>query len=129
MKTVVILLAVLAIPGCMTSNWPVGAGGGVGYGYPAYGYRPYPYPYAPFGYGYPGYGWSGYAYGYDTARKEDWRRWQAYQYGLSQGQQGQSAPPSPPYGITKNQDGTYQVPGHGNLTPGQIQNWWRKHRR
>lgn len=133
MKTVIPLIAVLLLPGCMMSDWPGVNQGPVGYGFPAYGYPAYGYRYPAYGYsyGYPGYGWNGYSYGYNSAGSEDWRRWQAYQYGLSQGQGSRVPQPSQslPYGITRNPGGTYKVPGYGNVTPGQIQNWARKHRR
>jgi hypothetical protein len=115
-----LLLAALLIDGCAMPGF---GGYGGGYGYPGYRYPTYGNGF------YPGYGWNGYPYGYnygyDQARREDWRRWQAYQYGLGRG--GQSG--GLPYGITPNQNGTYRVPGHGDFTPGQIQNWARKHRR
>ena len=141
MTALTTLFAAVMLTGCGWSNWGGGGGypGGYGYGYPAYGgYRG--------GYGYPLYGYgggsNGYYYGYNRAREEDWRRWQAYQYGLSQGRkqaqqpgvpppQGGSQPPRQqlPYGITRNPGGTYHVPGRGNFTAGQIQNYVRKHRR
>jgi hypothetical protein len=137
-----VLVPMWLLSGCATSNWPMGGGGygnpgyGYGYGAPGYGYRG----------GAPGFGWGGYQSGYDQARAEDWRRWQAYQYGLSQGrQQGQNSrndwnggggnpqgkpnrPPPLPYGITQNRNGTYNVPGYGDFTAGQIQNYRRKKR-
>ncbi len=124
----IIMLAAASLAGCAMPNWP--GGGLYGYGYPAYGYG---YPmYGGFpGLGWRGYGWNGYSYGYNAARAEDWRRWQAYQYGLSQGRSGTSEQPAPslPYGITREADGRYHVPGHGSYTPGQIQHWLRKQRR
>lgn len=123
MKIPVMFIAAMLFGGCAMSGWP----GGYGYGYPAYGYR-----YPAYGYGYPGYGWGGYGYGYgyNAARRDDWRRWQAYQYGFRQGQASQApSAPSLPYGITQNPGGTYRVPGYGDFTGGQIRNWARKHRR
>jgi len=143
MKTTAALIAAVLLAGCTIANWP-GAAGSFGYGYPRFGYGYPVYGYPRYGYGYPAYGWNGsgwggysygYNYGYNNARREDWQRWQAYQYGLSQAQgQGQGSQPSRvpqslPYGITRNLDGKYNVPGYGNFTEGQIQNWARKRRR
>jgi hypothetical protein len=106
------------LSGCAMPGYGIYDGG---YGGPI---RQYPM----YGGVYPGYGWNGYPYGYygyGRSRQEEWRRWQAYQYDQSRRSQGGGLP----YGITRNQDGTYRVPGHGDFTPGQIQNWARKRRR
>jgi hypothetical protein len=157
MKAIMTLAAAVLLASCTIPNWP-GARGG--YGYPGnygYGYPPGYGNYNYGGYGYPGSGYYGggpvlndYYYGYNRAREEDWRRWQAYQYGLSQGKQqarqpqrggrlqGGGAnrdanepkkPPQLPYGITRNRGGTYHVPGYGDFTAGQIQNYARRKRR
>lgn len=124
MKTILALFVGLFLQGCMMPDyWGTGAPVVYGYGYPYYAYPAYRYG------GPPGFGWQGYPYGYRDARREDWRRWQAYQYGLSQGRNQPPPPRALPYGITPNSDGTYQVPGYGAVTPGQIQNWARKKRR
>lgn len=113
-----LLVFAVLLSGCAMPGYDLYGGG---YGAPMYRYPMY-------GGFYPGYGWNGYPYGYygyGQSRQQEWRRWQAYQYEL--GRRGGTG--GFPYGITPNQDGTYRVPGRGDFTPGQIQNWARRHRR
>jgi hypothetical protein len=91
-------------------------------------YRQYPvYQQYGYYYGTPYYGmpFNGYYYGYNQARSEDWKRWQAYQYGLSQGGGRQYQAPSAP-AVSSNGNGMYSVYGN-NYTAGQIRHYMKHH--